>query len=78
MLLHVVLFNFKPEVDERKVQEIFSACYEKLKPIPGVMSLSAGKTIKPDSEFEYAISMYFENPDVLQEYREHPAHVEFR
>ena len=78
MLLHVVMFDFNPELDETKRQAILALSREALPKIPGVMNLMAGRNIRPDQEYPYAISMYFENQAALQVYRAHPAHEHFR
>lgn len=79
MLFHAVLFNFNDDVTEQKRKTILQLAYDLLVPIPGVLDLHAGRSIKSDSEYEYAITMYFEGgqPE-LQEYRDHPNHVRFR
>ena len=79
MLFHAVLFNFKPDVSPQQREDILQAARDKLIPIPGVSSLLAGKTVKPGSEYEYAITMYFEGGvPALEAYRVHPDHEYFR
>ncbi|MFC1474662.1 Dabb family protein [bacterium] len=78
MLFHAVLFNFKDDLPDDKKEHILQLARDMLPPIPGVMNLMAGKNIKPDSEYEYSITMYFDDEAALQEYRDHPEHVKFR
>lgn len=78
MLVHVVLFNFKKELNESERQKILDICKKKVPMLPGVNHLLVGKSIKGDSEFTYALSMYFADENALQTYRNHPDHVHFR
>ena len=78
MLLHAVLFNFKPDLSEEKKKRIYQLSYEKLEPIPGVMNLHTGKTINESAEYEHGVFMYFEDREALQKYRAHPEHIRFR
>lgn len=79
MLFHAVLFNYKDDVTEEKKKTILDLAYSLLMPIPGVSALHAGRSIKEDAEFEYAITMLFEGGQpALQAYRDHPDHVRFR
>jgi fructose-bisphosphate aldolase class II len=74
----MVLFNFKEEISADRREEILQLSRKKLAALPGVSHLLVGKTIKADDEFAYALSMYFENEDALNTYRDHPDHVHFR
>lgn len=79
MLFHAVLFNFKSDVPEEQREAILQAARDKLIPIPGVLHLLAGKSVKSDSPYEYGITMYFAGGDPeLQAYRAHPDHEHFR
>ena len=79
MLFHAVLFNFKSNVSEEQRASILQAARDKLTPIPGVLHLLAGKSVKPDSPYAYAITMYFAGGNSeLQAYRIHPDHEHFR
>lgn len=78
MLVHVVLFNFKPDLYEDRKTEILQLSRTKLAALPGVKNLLVGKSIKSENEFAYALSMYFEDEQALDTYRNHPDHVHFR
>lgn len=78
MLAHIVLFNFKSEISDPEKERILALSREKLAKLPGVQNLLVGKTIKQDSEFEYALTMYFDDVKALDHYRDHPDHVHFR
>jgi len=78
MLFHAVLFNFREDVSMEKRESILQLARALLPPIPGVMNLLAGKNIKQGSEYEYAITMYFDDEAALQEYRGHADHIRFR
>lgn len=78
MLVHLVRFEFKPDVDSQQREAILTLARKKLAELPGVRHLLVGRSIKPDSEYDYALSMYFENEQALKTYRDHPDHVHFR
>ena len=78
MLVHVVLFNFKSDLSVKRKAEILELCRKTLAALPGVQNLLVGRSIKSDGEFSYALSMYFENEQALETYRNHPDHVYFR
>ena len=78
MLVHVVLFSFKPELDGTAREAVLRAAREELPRLPGVRHLLVGKCVNPEPEYDYALSMYFEDEKALDAYRDHPDHVRFR
>lgn len=78
MLFHAVLFNFKSDVSAASIDRIISEARTKLPSIPGVMNLFAGKALNENLEYGYAITMLFKDEGALEEYRDHPDHVQFR
>jgi len=78
MLVHVVLFDFKPDVATQKRQSILDLARVKLAAIPGVMNLLVGKAATDKCDYPFALSMYFDDLQALETYRAHPDHVHFR
>jgi Stress responsive A/B Barrel Domain len=78
MLVHVVLFDFKADVDPGRREVVLDLARKALVRIPGVSNLLAGKSIRKETEYPFALSMYFESEAALNIYRDHPDHVKFR
>jgi fructose-bisphosphate aldolase class II len=45
--------------------------------IPGVREVFSGETIKEGTRYHYCWRIRFAHPNVIDSYRDHPAHVEF-
>ncbi len=77
MLHHIVLIKPKESATERQLELLCSRA-EMLKPIPGVLSVKAGKNLSTQhlgySHFLYVV---LENRKSLKEYYRHPNHEEF-
>ena len=78
MLLHAVLFEFKPEVSQERRAEVLALARRDLAAIPGVLDLTAGRAIRAGDEYPYAIAMRFRGREELEAYRACPAHARFR
>lgn len=50
---------------------------EKLATIPGVREVIAGFAIKNDAQYQYCWLVRFCHKNVINSYRDHPAHVAF-
>lgn len=75
MIHHMVLFKFKPDIDDdAKLQ--FAAALSSLKgEIGAIKSLSHGSNFSERSQgFDYALSVLVEDRDGLESYRVHPSH----
>ncbi len=76
MIRHSVILKFKPELgDENKVAFLEAAA--KLNKIPHVKNLEVLKQISPKNDFEYGISMEFENDIHYKIYSNHSDHQQF-
>ena len=78
MVVHMVLFNFKEEIDIEKRQEVLRDCRRVIPTLPGVKNLFVGKNIREDGEYEYALNMMFDSIEALDRYRVDPDHARFR
>jgi hypothetical protein len=83
MIRHVVLFNFKPELEKADREWLFGQI-QGLSKVPSVKRLAFGKLLDPREEwykprmatdYAWSISMEFENEDALYAYQADPYHV---
>jgi len=79
---HVVVVWLKPEYrTEEAIGELIAA-QEKLREIPGLISLSVGRSIPSDrgvvdDSFDVATHFRFGSVEEMNEYLSHPVHVRF-
>jgi hypothetical protein len=83
MIRHLVLFNLKPDLEPADRDWLFSQIRELAK-IRTVQRFALGKLLEPREEwykprvaqdYEWALSMEFEDEDALYVYQQDPGHV---
>jgi len=83
MIRHFVLFNLKPDLEPTDRDWLFSQIRDLAK-IPTVQRFALGKLLEPREEwykprvaqdYQWALSMEFENEDALYAYQQDPGHV---
>ena len=74
MVKHIVLYNFKPEVDkEEAIQIVREALVPLVGKIPGLLHLEVQLAFQG---MDYALYSEFESREALVQYAEHPLHLE--
>ena len=76
MLRHTVVFTLKGRKDSEEEHEFFIAA-KKLASIPGVQKFECLKQICTKNNFDYGLSMEFDNATLYEDYTNHPDHVSF-
>ena len=80
---HIVMFSLRSDIDAADRSWLFSEI-QAIARLPTVRSLALGQCLSPKEdwyrprlsyEFDYALSMEFENEDALYAYQTHPSHV---
>jgi len=83
MIRHMVFFNLKPELEPADREWLFGQI-QGLSKIASVRRLAAGKLLDPREEwykprvatdYEWALTMEFDNEDALYDYQQNPQHV---
>jgi hypothetical protein len=75
MLRHVVLFTWRPEATEERLQTVVT----ELRKLPGVIAEIRAYEVGPDARinrgnFDFAVVADFDDRDAYLIYRNHPAH----
>lgn len=81
MLKHLVLLKFREHLSEQDLNAIVNGLSDLKKSLPGIMSFSYGSYIgegKRNKGYNYAFSMDFVDQEFLQEYLEHPKHIQVK
>lgn len=78
-VLHVVLFWFKPDVDERSKQELGQAVIARMREVEGLEVTYAGRpagTPRPlvDNSYGMLVIMRFKDREALAAWDAHPVH----
>ena len=81
MFSHIVVVWTDP-ADPKAVDEIIAGADKYLRPIPGVVSMHAGRMVgsaRPvvDQTYQVALNVTFATKQAHDEYQGHPLHVEF-
>lgn len=75
MIVHIVLFKWKPEALPNEIEEILNQLRELPIAIPDLLRLSAGENFSARSqEYTHALVAYFQSRAGLEKYRYHPVH----
>src|SRR5437868_2294930 len=83
MIRHIVIFNFKPEINQTDREWLFSQMYG-LARIPSVRQFAVGKLLEPREEwykarlwtdFSWALTVEFDDEAGLYAYQQDPIHV---
>ena len=74
MVKHIVLYNFKPEVDKEACVKLIASLLEPLVgKIPGLLHLEIRQAF---NGMDYALYSEFESREALSAYAVHPLHLE--
>ena len=74
MVKHIVLYNFKPDVDKDAAVKLIASVLEPLVgKIPGLLRLEIRAAF---NGMDYALYSEFESRDALEAYAVHPLHLE--
>jgi Stress responsive A/B Barrel Domain len=77
MIRHIVLVRFRPEVSEEKIAAIFSDLDQLRHALPGVMSITSGRSESPeqiDRGYMHGFIADFADWTALAAYQAHPDH----
>lgn len=79
MVHHIVMWNFKPEIEEGKKQELLTAMEDNLKnlvgKVPGLLTVEFVKEPISSSTHDMALVTTLEKPEDVAVYGSHPEHV---
>jgi len=77
MILHVVLFRFKPGVDAATIKRTGEALLAMKAGIPEVHRITWGPNFAPSaSDYPYVLTITVDDMAAVQRYLDHPVHVE--
>lgn len=77
MIRHIVFIRFKPEISDTNISAIFDELYEIKDKLPGVLSITSGKSESPEQMergYMHGFVVDFFDWDALQAYQDHPDH----
>ena len=79
MVNHIVMWNFKPEIEEEQKEAIKKAMEENLKglvgQVPGLLTVEFVKQLISSSTHDIALVTTLEKAEDIAVYAKHPAHV---
>ena len=79
MVNHIVMWKFKPEIEEEQKAEIMKAMEENLKSlvekVPGLLTVEFGSSPSPSSTHDIALVTTLEKAEDIAIYGAHPEHV---
>ncbi|HFQ91977.1 MAG TPA: fructose-bisphosphate aldolase [Chromatiales bacterium] len=73
---HVIIYNVSG-ISEQDTEAMMAEGRRVLGAIPGVRRVVTGTAVKDKAAYKYCWIVTFVHPDVIDSYREHPAHVAF-
>ena len=77
MILHVVLFRFKPGTDAAAIQRTGEALLAMRAGIPDVRRVTWGPNLAPGAaDYPYVLTITVDDMAAVQRYLDHPVHVE--
>jgi len=74
---HVVFYNVPAAVSESEVASIFREGKKTLEAIPGVRSISTSRSIQPDGEYRFCLSIRLASKSAIAGFLNHPAQQRF-
>jgi fructose-bisphosphate aldolase, class II len=74
---HVVFYNVPGMVSESEIATISREGKNSLKAIPGVRSVRTSRTIQPDGEYRYCLSICLASIAAVKVFQNHPAYQRF-
>lgn len=75
-LVHTVFFTLNQPEDDKQRESFFSEA-NKLAAIPGVKNFKCVKQFSQKNNYDYGLTMDFDDDNAYQGYLDHPEHVEF-
>ena len=76
MIKHVVLFKFKPDVNEEKFRDVEKGLAELPGKIPEIKAYEFGlDVVRSERSYDFVLVSEFEDLDALKTYQTHPAHL---
>jgi hypothetical protein len=79
MVYHIVMWNFKKEVEEARKTELLATMQKNLEAlvgvVPGLLSVKYVANPLPTSTHEFALVTTLEKVEDVKSYGAHPAHV---
>ncbi|MCF8052443.1 MAG: Dabb family protein [Desulfobacterales bacterium] len=77
MLNHVVMMKFKPEVTDEQITSLEKMLDGLPNRIVEIHAYEFGRdVIRDERSYDFALVSLFANPEALQRYKTHPAHIE--
>ena len=76
MIQHSVIFKLKHKKDSDEFLRFWEAA-KKLENIPGVQKFKCLKQVSSKNNFQYGLSMKFDDQKIYDAYASHPDHVTF-
>ncbi len=77
MLNHVVMMKFKPGTTEEQITSLEKMLDDLPNRIVEIHTYEFGRdVIRDERSFDFALVSLFANPEALQRYKTHPAHLE--
>lgn len=74
---HVVFYNVPEMLSESEVATILRDAKKALETISGVRSIRTSRTIQPDGEYRYCLSVSLVSKTALEVFQNHPAYLRF-
>ncbi|MEC7964819.1 MAG: Dabb family protein [Pseudomonadota bacterium] len=77
MIRHIVLINFRAEVSEQEISQMFSALPVLQDFLPGMGAITAGRSDSPEQMergYMHGFVVDFDSWQSLQAYQDHPKH----
>jgi fructose-bisphosphate aldolase class II len=74
---HVVLFNVPATISENEISSILREGKKSLQAIPGVRNISTSRSIQPDGEYRYCLSISLASKSAIEVFQDHPAQQRF-
>lgn len=79
MINHIVMWKFKPEIEDNKKEDLKKAMAENLKSlvgeVPGLLTVEFVENPIQSSTHDIALVTTFETAEQIEAYAVHPAHV---
>jgi hypothetical protein len=75
MLLHVVLYRWKPHTTQDKITKVLEGIQKLKEVVPGIRDIYSGENIGRASKgYTHAVVVLAEDEEALAEYKAHPLH----
>jgi fructose-bisphosphate aldolase, class II len=74
---HVIFYNVPETISESEIATIHREGKKALEAIPGVRSIRTSRTIQPDGEYRYCLTVSLASKDAVEAFLNHPAYQRF-